>query len=69
MPVIPMDKRKTWRDQEQQLVARWNAANDRFRAAHAGNATAEVAAASAELETLRRQIARFKSEFNTGKRY
>ena len=42
-----MDKRKTWRDQEQQLVARWNAANDRFRAAHAGNASDEVAAASA----------------------
>jgi hypothetical protein len=64
-----MDRRKTWRDQENQLVARWNAANERFRAAHADNATEEVAAASAELETLRRQIARFKSEFNTGKRY
>ena len=64
-----MDRRKTWRDQEQQLVARWNAANERFRAAHAGNQATEVAAASAELETLRRQIARFKSEFNTGKRY
>ncbi|MGH8693591.1 MAG: hypothetical protein ACREVM_05100 [Burkholderiales bacterium] len=64
-----MDRRKTWRDQEQQLVARWNAANERFRAAHAGKLSDEVAAATAELETLRRQIARFKSEFNTGKRY
>lgn len=64
-----MDKRKNWRDQEEQLVARWNAANERFRAAHAEKLSDEVAAASAELETLRRQIARFKSEFNTGKRY
>jgi len=64
-----MDKRKNWRDQEEQLVARWNAANERFRAAHAEKHSGEVAAASAELETLRRQIARFKSEFNTGIRY
>jgi len=64
-----MDRRKTWRNQEEQLVARWNAATERFRAAHAGQLAAEVAAASAELETLRRQIARYKSEFNTGKRY
>jgi hypothetical protein len=64
-----MDKRKTWRDQEQDLVQRWNAANERFRAAHAGNLPAEVDAARAELETLRRQVARLKSEFSTGKRY
>jgi len=64
-----MDKRKTWRDQEQDLVQRWNAANERFRAAHAGNQTSEVEAARAELETLRRQVARLKSEFSTGKRY
>jgi len=64
-----MDRRKHWRDEEQALVARWNAANERFRAAHAANVAAEIAAASAELETLRRQVARFKSEFNTGKRY
>ena len=65
----PMDKRKTWRDQEQNLVERWNAANERFRAANAGNVAAEVEAARAELETLRRQVARLKSEFSTGKRY
>jgi hypothetical protein len=64
-----MDRRKTWRDQEEQLVARWNAASERFRAAHADKQDDAVAAASAELETLRRQIARFKSEFSTGKRY
>ena len=64
-----MDKRKTWRDQEQNLVQRWNAASERFRAAHAGNVPSEVEAARAELETLRRQVARLKSEFSTGKRY
>ena len=64
-----MDKRTTWREQEQQLVARWNAASERFRAAHAGNQAAEVKAAQEELELLRRQVARLKSEFNTGKRY
>ncbi len=64
-----MDKRKTWRDQEQNLVQRWNAASERYRAAHAGNLPSEVEAARAELETLRRQVARLKSEFSTGKRY
>ena len=64
-----MDKKKKWRDQEQQLVERWTAANERFRLAHAGNVPAEVQAAQAELELLRRQVARLKSEFNTGKRY
>ena len=64
-----MDKKKTWRDQEQQLVERWTAANERYRVAHAGNVAAEVQAAQAELELLRRQVARLKSEFNTGKRY
>ena len=64
-----MDKKKTWRDQVQQLVERWTAANERYRLAHAGNVAAEVQAAQAELELLRRQVARLKSEFNTGKRY
>ncbi|OFZ89720.1 MAG: hypothetical protein A2W21_15245 [Betaproteobacteria bacterium RBG_16_66_20] len=64
-----MDKRKTWRDQEENLVQRWNAANERYRVAHAGNLATEVEAARAELETLRRQVARLKSEFSTGKRY
>ena len=64
-----MDKKKKWRDQEQALMERWTAANERFRLAHAGNVVAEVQAAQAELELLRRQVARLKSEFNTGKRY
>ena len=64
-----MDKRTTWREQEQQLVARWNAASERFRAAHAGNQAAEAEAARAELEVLRRQVARLKVEFTSGKRY
>ena len=50
-------------------MERWTAANERFRLAHAGKVEAEVQAAQAELELLRRQVARLKSEFNTGKRY
>jgi hypothetical protein len=64
-----MDLKKRWRDQEQALMERWNAANERFRLAHAGKVVAEVQAAQAELELLRRQVARLKSEFSTGKRY
>ena len=64
-----MDKRNNWREQEQQLIARWNAANERYRAAHAGNQAAEADAARAELELLRRQVARLKVEFTSGKRY
>ena len=64
-----MDQKKKWRDQEQELVASWTAANERYRIAHAGNVPAEVQAAQAELEHLRRKVARLKSEFNTGKRY
>jgi phage terminase Nu1 subunit (DNA packaging protein) len=64
-----MDKKQKWRDQEQQLVERWTAANERYRLAHASKVAAEVQAAQAELELLRRQVARLKSEFSTGKRY
>jgi len=64
-----MDKRTNWREQEQQLIDRWNAANERYRAAHAGNQVAEADAARAELELLRRQVARLKVEFTSGKRY
>lgn len=71
-----------WRQQEQQLIERWRAATERHREAHAeiaaraqgagapDDALLEKAkAASAELETLRRQVARLKREFLTGKRY
>ena len=77
-----MAKVTTWRQQEQELVARWEAATERHRLAHLELASApqvdgapddalvaKVKAASAELEALRRQVARLKREFLTGKRY
>ena len=77
-----MAKESTWRQQEQDLVARWQAATERHRMAHLELATAtqvdgspddalvaKVKAASVELEGLRRQVARLKREFLTGKRY
>jgi hypothetical protein len=79
-----MDKRKAWREQEQQLVERWNAAAGRFRDAQAalssqssenGDAAPDeenvlkVKAARAELEAVRKQVARLKVEFSAGKRY
>jgi len=76
-----MDKRKVWREQEQQLVERWNAAAARQQDVNAeilrnqstSGPSAELLlraeAARAEIETLRRQIARLKVEFNSGKRY
>jgi len=74
-----MDKRKTWRAQEQDLVARWNSAVARHRDAMAqmalvGGSTSEALRleaerARAEVESLRRQVARLKVEFNSGKRY
>jgi len=78
-----MDKRRAWREQEQQLVARWNAATERYREAqaeltrqsppHGGGPPEEsvhtVEAARVELEHMRKQIARMKVEFSTGKRY
>jgi hypothetical protein len=75
-----MDKRKRWRTQEQELVARWNSAVARHKQVMADIALAggvstsqalvvEANAARAEVEALRRQVARLKVEFNTGKRY
>jgi hypothetical protein len=79
-----MDKRRTWREQEQQLVERWNAATERFREAEAevtrqrlpqgdGAPSEECVrnaeAARAALEAMRKQVARMKVEFSTGKRY
>ena len=52
-----MDKRKAWREQEQQLVENWNAAAQRYR---------EI---MAQIATLRKKVARLKAEFNSGKRY
>jgi len=81
-----MDKQKHWREQEQELVNRWNAATDRYREAQAavtlqvapqndgdGGPTKDsmqaVEAARAELEAVRKRVARFKAEFSAGKRY
>jgi hypothetical protein len=79
-----MDKRRSWREQEQQLVERWNAATERCREAEAevtrqslppgeGAPSAEsvrsAEAARMALEAMRKQVARMKVEFSTGKRY
>jgi len=75
-----MDKRKQWRTQEQELVARWNSAVARHKdvlaeialaGADATNAALMLKAdsARADMDVLRRQVARLKVEFNSGKRY
>jgi hypothetical protein len=75
-----MDKRSKWRAQEQELVARWNAAVARQREALSALALAGADAANealvqsaerarAEVDAIRRQVARLKVEFNSGKRY
>jgi hypothetical protein len=78
-----MDKRKQWREQEQQVVERWNAAEARYREAHQqlqrqSEAAAqaerdalalEIERARADMEAVRRQVARLKVEFTSGKRY
>ena len=75
-----MDKRKQWRTQEQDLVARWNSAVARHKAVleeialAGGDATSEALVlrayrARADMDALRRQVARLKVEFNSGKRY
>ncbi len=76
-----MDKRKRWREQEQQVVERWNAAEARYREVHAalqrqsGNGAEaealkqEIERARADIEAVRRQVARLKVEFTSGKRY
>jgi hypothetical protein len=73
------EKRKAWREQEQQLVERWRVAEERYRNAQAGMTPdggapgaagmQEAVAARAELEAMRKQIARLKVEFSAGKRY
>ena len=79
-----MDKRKTWREQEQQLVENWNAAAQRYRdimaqiaredplgqpAGPSEDIMSKAAAVRAEIEALRKKVARLKAEFNSGKRY
>jgi hypothetical protein len=75
-----MDQRRRWREQEEKLVARWNAAVARHQAVMAeialagGEATSpalvnKAGEARAEMEAVRRQVARLKVEFSSGKRY
>jgi hypothetical protein len=79
-----VDKRKAWREQEQQLVEKWNSAAQRYRDlmaqiardnpfAPAGGPSDEImvqaAAVRAEIDALRKKVARLKAEFNSGKRY
>ena len=79
-----MQKLAVWRRQEQQLVERWNAAVERHRVVHEelsarraaqGDGAADdelvlkVRAAQAEIDALRRQVARLKREFISGERF
>jgi glutamate 5-kinase len=75
-----MDKRKQWRAQEQELIARWNSAVARHNEVMAqialagGDSTSEALvlaanSAQAEVDALRREVARLKVQFNSGKRY
>lgn len=73
-----MDKRKRWREEEERLVARWNAAALRYREVQAeissqGTETEalklKAQTAREEIDAVRREVARLKVEFNSGKRY
>ena len=72
------DKRKHWRAQEQRLVERWNATATRYQEVQAEISANPAASAElklkeetarAEVEAVRRDVARLKVEFNSGKRY
>lgn len=77
-------KRAAWRKQEEQLVAHWNEAAERHRLIHQelsarqlteGGATPDedlslrAQAVIAEIEGLRRQLARLKRQYISGERY
>ena len=77
-----MDPRKAWRAQEQSLIVRWNAAASRAQAlqtqitrqSEAGGMPAaqlllEAERSRSEMEAVRREVARMKVQFYTGKRY
>ena len=79
-----MDKRKAWREQEQELILKWNSAAQRYRDIMAQIARedpfsgpetpgedimSKAEAVRAEIEALRKKVARLKAEFNSGKRY
>ncbi len=74
-------RKKVWREEEQRLLERWNAASGRVRDAEAalvravpaGGPSAELIseseAARTEFDRARKHVARLKAEFSTGKRY
>jgi len=77
-------KRAAWRKQEEQLVARWSDATERHRRIHQELSARQFAdgiaapdddlslrarAVIAEIETLRREVARLKRQFLSGERY
>lgn len=76
-----MDKRRVWREQEQRLVERWNEVTTRYQGLHAEisrqasagvvspELTLQAERARADVEVVRRQVARMKVEFNSGKRF
>jgi len=69
-----VDKRKAWREQEQQLIEKWNSAARRYHEIISQSGPSEeimskAAAVRAEIDALRKKVARLKSEFNSGKRY
>lgn len=79
-----MKDRTAWRKQEQELVERWSQAVERYRLVHEELSARQLAqgtlppddefvlkeqAARADIETLRRKVARLKREFLSGNRY
>ena len=79
-----MQKRAAWRKQEEQLVARWSDAAERQRRIHQqmsarrlmqgaadpeNDLSLKAEAVIAEIEGLRREIARLKRQSLSGERY
>jgi hypothetical protein len=77
-------RRAAWRKQEEELVARWTDAAERHRQIHQELSARELTqgaappdndlsvraqAVIAEIEGLRRQLARLKRQFLSGERY
>jgi hypothetical protein len=77
-------RRAAWRKQEEELVARWTDAAERHRQIHQELSARDLAqgaappdndlsiraqAVIAEIEGLRRQLARLKRQFLSGERY
>jgi len=74
------DKRRTWREEEQRLIERWNSAAERYRVVQAevsllngsvlpDDLKLREQTARAEVAAVRREVAKLKVEFNSGKRY